>query len=127
MNIKSIKLAFTFLCLLLTSTTYAHGDDTPGPHGGKIQMPGPFHTEVKSVSDGFLIYLLDMNFENPTVKNSELEASLKIAKKTRKLFCEAKVDHFFCKSEKVPKKSQLILKTKRENAVGNEAIYELPL
>lgn len=39
-------LYFSILFLALTFELFAHGEDHPGPHGGRIQMPGAFHTEL---------------------------------------------------------------------------------
>lgn len=105
----------------------AHGDDMPGPHGGKIQMPGPFHTEVLAQKDGFKVYLLDMNFEKPVVKDSDVQASLKVDNKTTKIVCQKHTDHFFCPVAKVPKTGKFIIKATRDSVKGNEAEYTLPM
>jgi hypothetical protein len=55
-----------------TSMTEAHGMDKPGPHGGFIKMPGSFHTELILEEQKAKVWLLDANFENPTIKESSL-------------------------------------------------------
>ena len=66
-----LKLIISILISSLVGlTAFAHGEDKPGPHGGHIRMPANFHTEVIQDLDGsFHIYLLDMQFKEPIVKN----------------------------------------------------------
>lgn len=106
---------------------YSHGEEHPGPHGGKIQMPGAFHTEVLSKKDKVQIFLLDMNFENPTVDNSTLTAYFKANEKKQKLTCDKNTNSFSCHIPKNLAHGQLILEAMRSGAKGNEAIYEWPL
>ncbi len=103
----------------------------PGPHGGRTQMPANFHTEVVANKDGsLLVYLLDMEFKNPLVKNSEVRAYLitRDKKKTR-LKCKVMAgDHFRCKGIKPIKAGNLVLKVKRSGTQASmDANYELPL
>ena len=62
-----MKLILVFSSLLLiNSHLFAHGGNKPGPHGGKIKMPGMFHTElILNAPNDFKVYLLDMKFKNP--------------------------------------------------------------
>lgn len=115
--------------LLLPTMTLAHGEDQPGPHGGSIRMPGAFHTEVLVNNDKSVqVYLLDMNFKNPTTKDSKVELKIENKKKVSTFKCAPMDDHFHCHSEdKSLQKGQLIVQATRENAVGNEAVYDLPL
>ena len=66
-----------FLGLMLNfSLVFAHGMNKPGPNGGEIRMPGPFHTEAKAEGANKLkVYLLDMNFKNPVTANSSVEVT----------------------------------------------------
>jgi len=120
---KALMLSFIYL---LAIEVRAHGMDKPGPHGGQIQMPGVFHTEVVSEAKGFKVYLLDIQFKNPTVQNSSVEAEI-TGREGKKLDCKAMGDHFFCAVEKAPKKGELIIRSTRENEKGSEAKYKLPL
>ncbi len=125
-----LKLAITTIGLIiLTSTTYAHNEDKPGPHGGHIQMPANFHTEVISAKNAFHVYLLDMQFENPTTKNSWVKAFVINAKKKTLLKCSPMgEEHFQCVSKKPIKTGFLILKTKRNGTEASmDAKYEIPL
>ena len=110
--------------ILVGSVALSHGGDKPGPHGGFIEMPGAFHTEVvPEEGNSFKVYLIDINFENPTV-----EAWLENGKKKDVLACTAKEDHFQCAPKSpVGKATKLVVKAKREQAEGNEATYKLPL
>ena len=39
-------MAFLVTFILMTSQSWAHGEDKYGPHKGFIRMPGAFHTEL---------------------------------------------------------------------------------
>lgn len=123
---KIIALGF----FLLAFSISAHGDDKPGPHGGKIQMPGPFHTEVLNYQDkGFKVYLLDINFENPTSKNSFVKAKIKTKEKEISLLCTPHPDHFYCEknSSNVKSEGELYILAERNFAKGMEIKYQLPI
>ncbi len=48
------------------------------PNGGFIKMPGAFHTEVVPVGQNKLkVFLLDMNWKNPSILNSNLSVTHK--------------------------------------------------
>lgn len=127
---KSFKFLLAVYALLVSSLVWAHGEDKPGPHGGVIRMPGAFHTELVSQGSNQLkVYLLDINFKNPTVKDSKVELALKKNKQSLKAKCEPQTDFFMCKfSDKVALKVGVIeLKAVREGQVGNLMTYQLPL
>jgi hypothetical protein len=117
------------LALLASVTASAHGQDKPGPHGGAIQMPGAFHTEVVDQRNGsFTIYLLDINFQNPSVKDASIKAyTLSANGDKQNLLCETKVDSFVCKGIKPKAGSRLLITAVREKASGNEVSYPLPI
>lgn len=106
---------------------YAHGEDKPGPHGGVIRMPGTFHTEALVKGPQTLhVYLLDLDWKNPTTSNSTLSASM-----DAKTFvdCTPKAERFECTFMKgdLKNKGTLVLRAKRDGLPGNEASYPLPL
>lgn len=107
----------------------AHGGDKPGPHGGNVEMPGAFHTELVMDKDQSIrIYLIDMNFNNATSKDSSVAVSFQDKKNPVKFTCSVMSDYFHCvPSKKYDLKGTLVVKATRENAVGNEAKYKLPL
>lgn len=117
--------------LLTPALSWAHGENKAGPHGGHIRMPGAFHTELVLNKDQDLqIYLLDMNFKNPSIKDSKVEVYAKSNSGTQVTFkCPTMGgDHFHCLPEmKFPLNGELVVKAVREKAVGNEAVYKLPL
>lgn len=125
------KHSILFFCAFLTPLVLvAHGMDAPGPHKGAIQMPGPFHTEVTKIKEGkFRVYLLDMEFRNPRIKDSSVEAIV-VGKTATKLDCQPD-DYdlsFVCTGYPTSVKSgQLHIKAKRAGAIGNTAVYDLPL
>ena len=108
--------------LLINFHLFAHGGNKPGPHGGKIKMPGMFHTElIINNKNSFKVYLLDMKFKNPTTERSEVHYSLDGGLKT---ICELKKNFFLCKNKKVIKKgSTLKVHAKRFKQRGT-AIYK---
>lgn len=125
-----MKYIIVLFSLMMSHQAFAHGTDEPGPHGGFIQMPGSFHTEVvPDAKNSYSIHLLDMNFQNATVKNSEVKAWLAQGSKKSELKCKVVgVAYFNCTpSDSNFKGQQLIVKAKRDGAQGNEAVYKLPL
>ena len=126
-----MKQIFISLIITLSAVNIlAHGEDKPGPHGGHIKMPANFHTEVISDKDGsFHVYLLDIQFQNPTVKDSEIKAYVMNGKKKANLKCSVMgTNHFHCKGSKPAKTGSLILKAKREGTWASmDAKYDLPL
>lgn len=108
----------------------AHGEDKPGPHGGYIKMPANFHTEVIADKDGsFHIYLLDLQFQNPTVIRSEIQAHIISGKIKSNLSCKPMgTTHFHCTGTKPDIKGELILRAKRQGTWASmKAKYALPL
>lgn len=125
-------LAVFSVFTLLPFQVFAHGENKPGPNGGFIQMPGAFHTElILDEDDGsFHLFLLDMNFKNPTAQNSSVQASLDQKKKPRVNFkCEVMGgNHYHCKPDKkyAFNSGQITLNVKRKGASA-VAVYNLPL
>lgn len=126
-----MKLALTLILSLFSLQVFAHGEDAPGPHGGHVRMPGAFHTElILDEKTGELhVYLIDIEFKNPTVKDSSVKAEAQNGKSVVNFTCSVMAgNHFSCLPEKkYPLKGKLVLNATRENAVGNEAVYKLPL
>ena len=124
-------LALLFLPLLsFSDQAFAHGEDVAGPHGGFIRMPGNFHTEL--VQDGpsvLKVYLLDINWKNPTIVKSTVSAKFSIKGKTIDLTCNAKSDYFECTGDKVnfSKRGTVKIIANRMENEGGDAVYELPL
>lgn len=115
-----MKNSIFVLIVLSALQLFAHGEDKPGPHGGKIEMAKNVHTEVAADKDGsFHIFLLDGNLLNPTVKNSSLDGSIKTSKEEIKLDCSVMGGtHYHCKSKAVrPKDGKLNLKANRDGVV----------
>lgn len=125
-----MKTAVLLMIVFTNSLAFAHGESKPGPHGGFIRMPGAFHTEV--VPDGkskIAVYLLDMEWKNPSVKDSSVSASW-AGLTPVKADCKVEQDHFVCTFDKtvnISKKGKLTLISKREGQQGNESIYPTPL
>ncbi|MEQ1724216.1 MAG: hypothetical protein ABL930_13680 [Pseudobdellovibrio sp.] len=121
-------------CLLpfvISSVCFAHGEDKPGPHKGFIRMPGNYHTEVVADNNNTLkVYLLDIKWKNPSVKQSKVKATHKTDAKSTKAMCLAGKDHYICtfaKSIDLTKPAELIIESQREGQKGTDAVYPLPL
>lgn len=124
-----MKSVLVGLIIIASLYAFAHGEDKPGPHGGRVEMAKNVHTEVATDKDGsFHIFLLDGNIENPSTKNSSLEASIKSSKEELRLDCSIMGGtHFHCKSKKVrPKDGRLDLKVNREG-VTVDVSYDLKM
>lgn len=125
-------LIFTSLMTLIlgAGAAHAHGENKPGPNSGFIRMPGAFHTEVIPLGPNKLkVYLLDINWKNPSVSNSSLSVNLK-SKKTSQANCEVQENYYLCEFPKgadLTKKGELSIEAQRENQKGNKVSYELPL
>lgn len=116
---------------LIPTLSWAHGETKPGPHGGHVRMPGAFHTELVLNQDQTVqIFLLDMGFKNPSTKDSKVEVYAKSDKDIKVNFkCSTMEEtQFHCIPEKkFPLDGEIVIKAVREKAVGNEAVYKLPL
>lgn len=123
---KTPALIFSILTAL-SLNVFAHGEDKPGPHGGYIRMPGAFHTEVVKEKNGYRIYLLDINWKNPSVLDSDVKASIQVGKNKTDLSCTKESDSYLCLSS-LPQKGVLNINSKREGQVGGiPSSYNLPL
>lgn len=124
-----IPLTLLLTTMAASNPVFAHGEDTPGPHGGIIRMPGAFHTEVIPEKNGFKILLVDLNFENPMTKDSGVKAKIKSGEKNTELKCEIKQDYFFCEAPKnlMETKGTLEILPTRHKAEGALVSYPLPL
>ena len=125
-----MKTVILFLICVFSINVWAHGEEKPGPNGGHIQMPGPFHTELEiDPAQDAHIFLLDLNFQNPSVKDSSVQAVFKSGKTSIDYSCSIMGgNHFHCKPQKkLPAQGELVIKAIREKAVGNEVVYQVPL
>lgn len=134
-SVEVIVLGFSMMTLSLalfaSTTLWAHGENKPGPHGGHIRMPGPFHTElvVKNEKTIF-IYLLDMEFKNPVVTESSVTLSLKSGDKSKSFPCKPDKDKFKCESpifKLGDHKGELLVEATRLGVKANSASYTFPL
>lgn len=116
------------ISILWSLNLYAHGEGQLGPHQGIIRMPGPFHVEVVSGgSNEFKVYLIDLEFKNPTIEDSTVNAYWYRGKKFKQLICKTETDHFTCVSKiSFQKKDKIEIRSKRKGISGNFADYEYP-
>lgn len=115
------------LIFLVATQAWAHGEDKPGPHGGAITMPGAFHVELVPVNNRQVkAYLLDIEWKNPTLKDSSIE----VAQGPVVAKCRSQIDHFVCDfpaSVNLTKLGDLTVNATREKQKGNTVKYSLPL
>lgn len=121
-------MAFLVTFILMTSQSWAHGEDKYGPHKGFIRMPGAFHTElVLNGKNKLKVYLLDIDWKNPSIEKSKLEITYNNQFKAE---CKPQKDFYSCefpKSVNLTKKGELKVMATRQDSKGSEALYLLPL
>lgn len=127
-----MKYLILFASIWTATTAFAHGEDKTGPHGGFIRMPGAYHTEVVLVGKNQAkVYLLDMQWKNPTTKKSSVEVLLQQKGTTAPLLsCRAQGDFFLCnfpEGTDLTAKGTLTVTSKRLEHKGNQTVYDLPL
>ncbi len=118
----------SLVCMFLTSQSNAHGEDKYGPHKGFVRMPGAFHTElVLNGKNKLKVYLLDIEWKNPTVEKSSLDVTYDNQTKGE---CKPQKNYFSCefpKSIDLRKKGELKIVAIRNDQKGAVAVYALPL
>ena len=118
------------LSLFISASVFAHGEDKYGPNKGFVRMPGAFHTEVVLTAKNTVkVYLLDINWKNPSVTKSSVSLTHK-SKSDKQADCTIESNYFICefpKTVNLYKKGELKLTAVREDQKGNQAIYKLPL
>lgn len=125
------KLLFVLIisCIVNSELSFGHGEDQPGPHGGHIRMPGAFHTELLVEKNNlFRVYLLDINWKNPTTKNSYVQFRINSDKNL--IQCKVIKNYFQCQPTQtinLAESNTITINAKRNEIVGSEAIYEFPL
>ncbi|OFZ31100.1 MAG: hypothetical protein A2622_00410 [Bdellovibrionales bacterium RIFCSPHIGHO2_01_FULL_40_29] len=126
---KNIRWLAVILLSLGGSTGWTHGEDKPGPHGGFIRMPGAFHTEVlPEAKNSLKVYLLDMQWKNPTTEKSSLVVTL--TKPAVKADCTTVENFYYCEfpeSVDLSQKADLKVLAKRDGQQGQSVTYPLPL
>lgn len=117
----------TIILAFLGTNAFGHGEDKPGPHGGQIRMPGAFHTElVKLSATKVAIYLLDISFKNPVVRDSSVDASFEINGTKVKLNCNGTAIRFECESDRASFESgQLEVSAVRQGVRGVTSVFDL--
>jgi hypothetical protein len=120
-------MKYFILSIFLASYAFAHGENKPGPHGGHIRMPGAFHTELILQSHMAKVYLLDMQFKNPIIKNSNLKMSVESKENLKQVSCATKEDFFECHIPDIENVRSIQIKATRNGASGKEITYSLPL
>lgn len=125
-----MKLNIFIITILLTisNSLWAHGEDKFGPNGGYLKMPGTFHTELVPNKDGsFKVFLTDLQFKNPTTKDSTVDMKLVEQNNSSSFTCKSETNYFTCSLNKKELKGKITISAKRLGVVANIATYELPL
>ncbi|MDC0255841.1 hypothetical protein OAK75_13145 [Bacteriovoracales bacterium] len=117
-----MKLMIVLATLFMTVHLFAHGGNKPGPHGGKIKMPGMFHTELLIKNHHiFRVYLLDMKFENPVIEKSKVQYSFN---GSDKVICEPTKSYFLCETKRVIKGHYTLKLFVKRNKMKGVATYK---
>ena len=122
-------IVVTWVCMA-PALGWSHGEDQPGPHGGVVRMPGAFHTEVLPLSENSIaVYLLDIQFKNPTRVDSSVEATAASGTGEQSLSCAPKGDRFECSlpGGATLSSGELFLRAIRNGVQGAQIEYALPL
>lgn len=128
--------AFSAGLLILSNaaTAFAHGEDRLGPHKGYVRMPSNYHTEVLTAGSNRLkVYLLDISWRNPSVKDSSVQImhrSSTAAAKNTPAQCEIKGSYYLCtfpRGINLRRAGTLVVNSQREGQKGIEVSYALPL
>lgn len=125
MNFKIVTLLSV---LLISSNLFAHGMNKYGPHGGFINMPGAFHTELVDKGPKMNVYLIDMSFKNPTVTDSSVTITYK-GNKTTQVNCTKEKDYFVCEkpSKGLININEISISAIRNKNKARDAVYNVPL
>lgn len=127
-----IVSSFVSAGLFAGALAQAHGEDKPGPHQGFIKMPGAFHTELVALNESTVqVYLLDMNFKNPIIKDSKVEGKLRTKEGVEMIFsCTPEKTYFQCPLPEPLTKhpgGKILIHAERSGSKGIPAVYDLPL
>ena len=116
--------------IMYTNFAFAHGEDKYGPNGGFVRMPGGFHVEIVPVNKNTLnVFLLDIEWKNPSVKTSSVAVTLN-SKPKKNAKCEMKDNFYKCtflKLVDLTKQGELIVQAQRDGQKGMPVKYRLPL
>lgn len=117
-----------FLAVFLSLEVLAHGEGKPGPHGGHVRMPGSFHTELVLDQKSAKIYLLDLAFKDPSLKDSSVKMSLEAKNNSKEAPCAPKETYFDCElPNDINEFSSIKVIAIRNGVKGKEVLYPLPL
>jgi len=129
---KGIKMPIFIIILVLgigsELEAQTYDEEAPGPHGGYMQRPTNFHTEVIPNKDSsFKIYLLDLELRSSVAKNSKVVAWVSSNRIRTDFQCRSQIDHFHCKGTKTLSTGTLFVRAIRNGVVGAiDATYDLP-
>lgn len=123
-----MKILIILSLMIASIGVFAHGGGKPGPHGGHIQMPGSFHTELVLEEKLAKVYLLDVQFKDPITAKSSVSLIAYSKDKNEKVTCLDKKIYFECRlPQHLSNYSSLGIKAARNSVIGKEALYALPL
>jgi hypothetical protein len=114
--------------LIYSGQAFGHGEGMQGPHGGAIQMPANYHTEVViGEAHTIKVYLLDMQFKNPTTESSYVRLTLVKGNKKSPVTCLTMADYYQCRIKKDLNSGELHVISQRQGIKGIEVKYKLPI
>lgn len=113
----------------LFAGSIAWSQENAGPHKGYIHSTGPYQMELILEKNGsLLVYLLDSELKNETVKASEVGVFVKSGNVESEMNCQPKGDtHFEChQNGKVFRKGELAVTSKRDGVRSEEVKIKFP-
>lgn len=98
-----------------------------GPHKGQLVSAGSFQLEILWEGDSAKIYLLDAEYKNESVQNSEVGVFIQSGNTESEMSCQVVENYFECKqSGKKFKKGQLAISSKRNGVQAEEVKVKVP-
>jgi hypothetical protein len=124
---RKFWLLLTLSVFSLAASSWGHGMDLPGPHGGEIRMPAAFHFEALMTTPRSLkVYVLDMEIKNPSIKNAKVSALVQKSAGSDSLKCRPKADYFECPLRSALEPGdKIVVSGNRDDAVG-VSVYQFP-
>lgn len=112
----------------MSSNTFAHGMNKPGPNNGYIRMPSTYHIELLPDKNILKIYFLDISFKSLPMASASVKVSLK-GLLTDVLVCTKGVAFFSCNTKEfsMAKYSEILIESSKAGEKSVISTYKLPL
>jgi hypothetical protein len=117
-----------FAAFALSASSYAHGMNKAGPHGGYVRMPGTYHVELVPAGKELKVYFLDMNFAPIPINQASVTLTLN-GKKPLKAQCLKEMHFFRCDTneQSIKNYKEVLLETSKDGETPATSNYKIPL